>query len=133
MGANKLKRSLLIFGGLVLAIAAGVSIWLFSEAEYLRIKSPDGEYTAVVTYRRLELYRPTFPGQSGDKSGYIRIEDSEGANYGKIPVGMVSMSRDLEWTEEGADLTMVGEWNFSKREYRYWNDAQTKEYVKKAK
>ena len=46
---------------------------------------------------------------------------------------MVSMSRDLEWTNGGADLKLICEWDFVKREYRFWNDAQTKEIVKHAK
>ena len=107
--------------------------WLFQEVEYLRIDSPDRQYQAVVTYRRLESFRPTFPGQSGDKAGFIRIEDKDGRNYGKIDVPMVWMSRDLEWTKDGADLKLICEWDFPKREYRFWNESQTEEIVKHAR
>jgi hypothetical protein len=104
-----------------------VAIWLFQEVEYLRIDSPDRQY------RRLESFGSTFPGQSGDKAGFIRIEDKDGRNYGKIGVPMVWMSRDLEWTKGGADLKLVCEWDFAKREYRFWNELQTEEIVKHAR
>jgi len=108
-------------------------MWLFQQVEYLRVDSPDGEYTAIVTYRRYESFQPTFPGQSGDKAGFIRIEDKDGQNYGRVGLPMVWMSRDLEWTNDGADLKLICEWDFTKREYRFWNDAQTKEIVKHAR
>lgn len=114
-------------------IIGAVATWLFQEVDYLRIDSPDRQYQAIVTYRRLESFRPTFPGQSGDKAGFIRIEDKDGRNYGKIGVPMVWMSRDLEWTKDGADLKLVCEWDFAKREYRFWNEAQTEEIVRHAR
>lgn len=77
-------------------MAGAVAIWLLQEVEYERISSPDGGYTAIVTYRRIEAFRPTFTGQSGEKAGFIRIEDKAERNYGKIGIPMVWMSRDLE-------------------------------------
>ena len=124
---------MLIASCLVVLIIGATVTWLFQEVEYLRIDSPDRQYQAVVTYRRLESFRPTFPGQSGDKAGFIRIEDKDGRNYGKIDVPMVWMSRDLEWTKDGADLKLVCEWDFPKREYRFWNESQTEEIVKHAR
>jgi len=114
-------------------IVTSVATWLFQEVEYLRIDSPDRQYQAIVTYRRMESFRPTFPGQSGDKAGFIRIVDKDGKNYGKIGVPMVWMSRDLKWTNGGADLPVVCEWDFAKREYRFWNESQTVEIVKHAR
>lgn len=122
-----------VFGCLIVVITGVTLLWLVQEDEYLRIDSPDGKHTAIVTYRRYNSLLPTMPGGSGDKEGFIRIVDHAGSNYGKIHVPMVSMSRDLEWTADGAYLKLVGEWGFSKREYRYWNDAQTEEIVKTAR
>lgn len=124
---------MLIASCLVVLIIGAVATWLFQEVEYLRIDSPDRRYQAVVTYHRLESFRPTFPGQSGDKAGFIRIEDKDGRNYGKIGVPMVWMSRNLEWTRDGAELKLVCEWDFAKREYRIWNKSQTEEIVKHAR
>lgn len=114
----------------VVLIVGAVATWLFQEVEYLRIDSPDGRHTAVVAYRRYESFRPIFAGQAGDREGFIRIQDKNGVNYGRIGVPMVSMSRDLEWRNDGADLKLVCEWDFAKREYRFWNESQTKEIVK---
>lgn len=133
MKPRRWKRPLLIASCLVVLIAGAVAIWLLQEVEYQRINSPDGRYKAIVTYRRIEAFRPIFPGQSGDKAGFIRIEDKDEKNYGKIGVPMVWMSRDLKWTDGGADLKLVCEWNFAKREYRFWNESQTEELVKHAK
>jgi hypothetical protein len=118
---------------IVLIIAGGGLGWGFHEDEYLRIPSPGSKYVAIVTCRRFEALLPIFPGGSGDKSGFIRIERSDGTNFGKIPVPMVSMTQDLEWTSTGAYLTLVGEWDFPTKEYRWWNEAGTHEIVKRAR
>ena len=133
MKAHRWRRPLLIVCSIVVLIIAVVAVWVSQEVEYLRINSPDGKHTAIVTYRRYQSFRPTLPGQSGDKEGFIRIEDKNGINYGRIGVPMVWMSRQLEWTNEGADLKLVCGWDFAKGEYRFWNDSQTKEIVKIAK
>lgn len=117
----------------VVVIVASIAVWLFQEVEYLRMDSPDRHYQAIVTYRRIESFRPTLPGQSGDKAGFIRIVDKDGKNHGKIGIPMVWMSRELKWTNGGADLPLVCEWDFAKREYRIWNEAQTEEIVKRAR
>ena len=101
-----------------------------AEGEYARINSPDGKYTAIATYSLSQLIIPRFPGQSGDKVGYVRIEGSNGIDYGKIPVPMIYMVHDIQWTNHGAQLVAVGDWDFAKREYRYWNKDQTKQYVR---
>ena len=133
MKPRQRKRTVVIVGGLVLWIVGTVAAWLLQEIEYLRIDSPDGQYQAIVTYRRYEAFRPAFAGQSGDKAGFIRIEDGDGRNYGRIGIPMVWMSRDLEWTKGGADLPLVCEWDFAKGEYRFWNESQTEEIVKRLK
>lgn len=133
MKKRRWKRLMLFASCSVLLIIGAITTWLFQEVEYQRFSSPDQQYQAVVTYRRLELFRPTFPGQSGDKPGFIKIEDKDGRNFGKVKVPMVWMSRDLEWTKDGADLKLVCEWNFTKRSYRFWNANQTEEIVKSAK
>jgi hypothetical protein len=117
---------------LIALVIGAVVTWLLQEVEYLRIDSPDGRYTAIVTYRRIESFRPSFPGHSGDKAGFVRIEDKSGRNYGKIGVPMVEMSHELEWSAGGAALKLVGEWDFAKREYRFWNESQTEEIVEHA-
>lgn len=127
------RRKLLVLICLFLISAVLAAAWLFQEEEYRRFDSSDGKYTAVVTYRRYTLLLPAFPGQSGDKAGFIKIEDGRGANYGKVPVPMVWMASDLEWGDGGARLKFVGEWDFSTREHQYWDVGQIEEIVKVAR
>lgn len=89
------------------------------EHEYRRMASPDGQYPAIATYPRWEEQVMRFPGQSGDKSGFVTIVDRNGVNYGKIPVPMVSFIYGIAWNEHGARPGTVGGWDFSKREYDY--------------
>ena len=107
----------------VCLLVLGATVWLSREVEYRRISSPDSSYTAIVTYRRYQSLLPIAPGQSSDKAGFIRIVDAHGTNYGKIAVPMVWMTGDLKWIPGGARLPLLGQWNFAKREYRYWNDS----------
>lgn len=69
------------------------------------------------------------PGQSSDKSGFVRVEGRDGTFYGKIPVPLLGMAGPMWWSKTGL-TTPVGEWDFSKKEYRYWNERQTEEYVR---
>jgi len=116
-----------------LVLAAVATAWLCQEDECRRYASPDGRYVVIATSPRYESLMPALPGQSGDRSGFLTIEDTAGTFYGKIPVPMVWMAGDVEWTEHGAELAVFGEWDFSTREYRYWNNAQTREIVRHAR
>ena len=120
--SKRRRKWLCILGTCLLPIIAA-TFWLFQEVEYRRIVSPGSSHTAIVTYRRYESLRPKVPGQSSDKAGFIRIVDTRGTHYGKIPIPMVWMSDDLQWIPGGARLPLVGEWDFAKREYRYWNSS----------
>lgn len=114
---------------LLLAIIGIAAIYLLQEEEYLRIESPNGQYLAIITAQRYESLLPALPGQSGDRSGFVQIQDKDGLNFGKVRVPMVSMARDIVWTTDGAELKLICKWDFAKREYRFWNKAQTKEIV----
>jgi hypothetical protein len=114
-------RILLIVLSVIVLVLVIAGITLFQEVVYRKIPSADGRYIAVVTYRRYEAWRPTLPGHSGDKAGFISIYDSAGVQYGRMPIPMVSMGAELEWTLAGAELKCVGEWNFSSRTCRIWN------------
>lgn len=106
---------------------------LEQEGEYRRVTSPDGRYVAIATFPISETMVMRFPGQSGDKRGFIRIMGVDGTNYGKVPVGMVQMIYDMRWEKNGASLCCWNHWNFKTRSFSYWNDAQTEKFVKRAK
>lgn len=104
-----------------MTFCVGIALWLFQEEEYNRIMSPDGKYVAVVTYRRYHSFIPTSPGQGGDKAGFIYIKDASGVQFGKAPIPMVWMARDLRWDNNGATLPGEVTWNFSARECDLWD------------
>jgi hypothetical protein len=100
-------KYLVIAALLAIIIAGGGVRWLRQEDEYLRVNSPDGKYTAIVTCRRYASLLPIFPGGSGDKSGFIRIEGPGGSNYGtsRGEMGVWALAR----TGEGNLQTRVPE------------------------
>jgi len=99
--------------------------YLFTPIEQFRLHSPNGGYTAVVSSYRLWQLLPAMPGQSSDKPGYVHIVDETGRSFGRMPVPMVSMARELQWIQYGARIKLVGSWNFRDGFYAYWNDDQT--------
>ena len=110
-----------------LSFQAG-AVWtnLHAENEYERVTSPDGRYTAVVTYPNWATSMVFTPGHSSDKPGFITIYGTDQTNYGKIPIPMLFFIHDLRWEKNGASLTGIGEWNFKEWEYWYWNEDQDK-------
>jgi hypothetical protein len=117
-----------------LAVVAWISLLLVhGESEYRRTVSPDGHYIAIATFPPIEAMGAMVPGQSGDKAGHVRILGIDGTDYGRIPVPMVSMVDDIQWTDDGASICCGKEWNFIKREYSYWNEDETEKIVESAR
>lgn len=126
-----------LFGVTVLAALAFQAgrLWAGADQEqfYLDRQSPDGRYTAIATYPAWELGVMRFPGQSGDKSGFVTIYGRDGTNYGKIPVPMVHMIHDIDWSAQGARLTGIGAWDFKDWTYWYWDRDQTERHHGRAR
>lgn len=96
------------------------------KVEYIKIASPDEKYFARVTYNFYQSILPIMPGGSGDKSGHVTIFSKSGKSFGTIPIDMLSMAREIEWTSTGASIKLVGEWDFVNKQISYWNKEQTK-------
>ena len=112
---------------LTMVVAAlGLSTFLLMPAEQFRLQDPSGKYTAIVSSRRFLSYIPMMPGQGSDKPGFLTIVDDNDAALGRIPVDMIQMARDIKWTPTGTKITLIGEWNFEKGTYSYWNIDQRK-------
>lgn len=107
-----MKPALIVF----VALAIMATSLAFFPVEYERHVSPDGTHVAVVKYHAYQNLIPAFPGGSGDKSGWIVIQDRNGKKLGRASLHMVSMGRDILWSTESADLPLVGTWRFSDRE-----------------
>lgn len=109
------------------ALAGLILLALFSKEETRRFKSPDGRYECVVTRYRYENFIPGMPGQGSDYSCFLSIYDENGKHCGTIPVPMAWMVHDIKWTESGASLTAIGEWDFANQTCLYWNEDQTRQ------
>ncbi|GAA5496326.1 hypothetical protein Rhal01_02509 [Rubritalea halochordaticola] len=108
--------------GICLALFAAVCGWLMMDQEYERLPSPDGRYTAIVSYPRYATALPALPGGGGDKAGHIHIIDAAGESYGELPLFMLSQANDLEWTRGGARIKGVGEWDFASKTCQSWEE-----------
>lgn len=92
---------------------------------------PSGNYTAVFSYRSYLSHIPMPPGSSSDKPCFVKIIDRSGRGLGEIPVPMMQMA-DLEWTTNGAEVKLVGEWDFVQRTCYYWSEKQDRKiYVRR--
>jgi len=113
-----------------LAIAAlvliGLTVVLLMPVEQFRFRDPSGQFTAVVSSRRILSYLPAMPGQGSDKPGFVTILDSQGRDLGRIPVDMIWMAHDLEWQPDGAKIKLVGEWDFRDGTVSYWTGDQSR-------
>ena len=110
-----------------LTLMGSALIWtviylLIAQSEYGRYADPTGEYEVVLTYPKLYTFIPAMPGQGGDKSGTVTIYDQDGNYHGSHAIDFVRDGYSIEWTETGASLEFVGEWDFEAGTYSYWSD-----------
>ncbi len=66
---------------------------------------------------------PSLPGQGSDYSCFLSIYE-DGTHCGTIPIPIAWMVDDLRWSDSGASLTAVGEWDFESRTCMYWSADQ---------
>lgn len=113
---------------LLVAIAA---YGIFGRIEQSRKADPSGKYYAVWSHQPYQ-YLPIFGlGTDSDSHCFVKIVDAKGRSLGEIPVVMLQVA-GVEWTGVGAEIQLVGEWNFASRSCFYWSeDQQTKIYVRK--
>lgn len=95
---------------------------LIAQVEYDRFADPTGKYEVVLTYPKLYHFMPAMPGQGSDMSGSIAIYDRQGNFYGGDSLDFVRDGHSIEWTDNGASLQSVGEWDFGAGTYSYWSD-----------
>ena len=81
---------------------------------------PTGFYTAIVSYRSYQSFLPRMPGSSSDKPGFVKIIDKNNKPYGEMPLPMLQLL-ELEWTEQGARIKLIGEWDFINETCWYWD------------
>jgi hypothetical protein len=91
---------------------------------------PTGNYVAKVTFKTFYSFIPMAPGSSSDKPGYVEIFNKNGDSMGEIPVPMLKLA-GVYWKQNGADVEMIGEWDFAKANCYYWDESGNKKiYVR---
>lgn len=119
---SNMNKSMIFFVFLFLVMLFVVLLNLRSV--YAEMPDPTGRYKAIISFYSYLSFIPMAPGSSSDKPCFIRIIDSHGNNFGEIPVPMIQLAREIEWTGDGAQITSIGEWDFDKKTCFYWNEAQ---------
>jgi hypothetical protein len=128
---NMRRRVLLC---LLSAFLLGVMLLAFAlnhKTTFLELRDPSGRYLARITFSTFLSFIPMSPGSSGDKPGFVEIFDRDGESMGRIPVPMLQLS-NVQWTPTGAEVLMIGSWDFAKGECYYWTDMGNKKiYVRR--
>ncbi len=121
----------IMFLGCFLFLVMAFVILITWRSVYAEMPDPTGRYKAIISFYSYLSFIPMAPGSSSDKPCFIRIIDNHGNNYGEIPVPMIQLAREIQWTRDGAQVPVIGEWDFLKRTCFYWNEAQDQRiYVK---
>ena len=114
---------------LVLPFAAAViaGVRLFGRVEVDRLDGPSGDYVAIISERRYQSYLMRAPGDGGGEPGFVEIFNRSGGSFGRIPLPMVLLDREIEWTSTGAEIRFVGEWDFKHHTCYYWSENQDRQ------
>lgn len=115
------RSLILILGGILLVLVVLASM---HRSIYSQQRSPDGRYSAQVTYKTYLSFLPTMPGQGSDKAGFVEIFDNTGRSMGRMPIPMLQMA-DIRWRADGAEIKLVGQWNFGQSSCQYLDQQDT--------
>jgi hypothetical protein len=127
-----MKKSLLI----ALVVFLSIISLLFLAFNHRTISSeasdPTGQYVAKLSYRTFYSFIPMSPGSSSDKPGFVEIFNKNGESMGRVPVPSLQLGGVL-WKPDGADVQMIGEWNFKNGSCYYWDESGSKKIFVKGK
>jgi hypothetical protein len=77
---------------------------------YRAFERPDGLYRVEV-WRQPQIF--AMPGQSGDAPGLARLVDAAGMTLAEIPVEMVELVEDVDWSSGHAYIKLVVDWDLA--------------------
>ena len=97
-----------------------------------QVSDPTGQYVAKLSYRTFYSLIPMSPGSSSDKPGFVEIFNKSGDSMGQIPVPSLQLG-GVFWKPNGADVQMIGEWNFKNGSCYYWDESDSKKIFVKGK
>ena len=79
-------------------------------SEYRSFTSPDGRFKLVVYAWRWDRWG-YFPGQSGDRRGYVCLyEISSGRLLKTKPIAMVQMVDHVTWSPTNVEIRLFADW-----------------------
>ena len=96
---------------------------LVGRIEQSRESDPSGRYFAVWSHAPYQYLPIAGLGTGSDSPVYVKMIDRKGKNFGEIPVAMMQLA-DVEWRTSGAEIKLIGEWNFSAGTCFYWSENQ---------
>ena len=114
-------RNLLTIAAVLLV--AIVVYGMCGRIEQSREVDPSGKYHAVWSHRPYQYLPFMGLGTDSDSRCYVEIVDHAGRSFGEIPVEMLQ-NAGVEWTGSGAEIKLVGAWNFSAGTCFYWSEDQ---------
>jgi hypothetical protein len=99
---------------LLTAIGLATAGWLYLRTPglhlYRTFERPDDRY-------RVEVWREPqpfmMPGQSGDAPGVARLTDAAGNVLAEVPLEMVQLVDQVDWSNGHAHITLIADWDLS--------------------
>jgi len=116
------RRFFILIAAVVVLI--GIALARGHRTQIARTTSPDGHFHAVTTVSSWRQFIPLTPGQASDQPCYVHIFRDDGTSMGELPVDMLQQAT-IEWVPDGAQIDLVGGWNFVKGLCWRWNQDQT--------
>jgi hypothetical protein len=114
------SRTIAIIVFVLAASFALCALAMTHRTTYSETRDPSGRYMARISYHSWRSLVPMAPGSSGDKPCFVEIFDvsNQGArrSMGRLPVPMLQLAA-LEWTTDGAEIPLIGAWDFECGEY----------------
>jgi hypothetical protein len=98
---------------MLLAFAlAAAWLWLSKPGLHLdrTFESPDGHYRVEV---RRHPQPFMMPGQSGDAPGVARVVDASGNMLAEVPVEIVQLVEDVDWSNGHARIKLTADWDLA--------------------
>ena len=92
----------------LLILAIGAVLAACTLEPYRTFERPDGLYRVEV-WRQPQIF--VMPGQSGDVPGIARLVNAAGMMFAEVPVEMVQLVEDVDWSDGHAYIKLVVDWD----------------------
>lgn len=94
----------------LLILAIGAAVTGCKLEPYRTFERPDGLYRVEV-WRWPQLF--AMPGQASDAPGFVRLMDATGKVLAEVPVEMVQLVEDVDWSDGHAYIKLIVDWDLA--------------------